>query len=499
MRTILLCCCALSMQCLFLTHSFAQPLHAGAEEIQVSTFASRNNLRPTIMVNDDGHAWIIWENGSRRYHPDGQPEGGQLESNNYVGTAMYAGNDTWAIFHEHYRNHRFLLVQPGLPPDSTEIMFKTRYVYDGSHHGFSENEWITDRALIRTGNSAIFTVGRHYTSSIGAGNDQSSAKADIWMLDRQKKSTILLLEIQTFNMREATAPSPQFLASNPMEGSVIVLARYLQDSDMVRAVRVLDLAHMQVGPEKRVDTVRFWKNDYSSTALRYRPDQIDILSQKPNVQGLSIDRIDTSGQILQTFQNGDLSTVNTSDYIAGKLSDGRNVLVWSQQENEKTGHVFARIYNSMWQSVGPAKKINSIDSGMSAGPTMSIRNDTVTIAWHSNRTGQWHVYLRRFSATQLTAMQPSESIPHTLTVSPPFPNPLPPGMRYVNIPRQSGSSETLQISLFDYLGREAHSYRHRVQPGQQLLRVTLPALVPGVYLLRIAGEAQMVVRRLVIH
>jgi hypothetical protein len=499
MRTLLLCCIALSTHFLFHAPSFGQPLQAGAEEIQVSTSASRNNLRPAIMVNDDGHAWIIWENGSRRYHPDGRPEGGQIESHNYVGAAMYAGDDTWAIFHEHGRNHRFLLVRPGLPPDSTAIMFKTRYVYDPTHHGYSENEWVTDRALIRVGHSGIFTTGRHYEGHQGAGLDWSSATAELYVLDPPTREIRLLSDIDLFTMDDWTTHAPQFIASTPMEGSVIVLARYAQGSDMVRAVRVLNLANMQPGPEKRVDTVRFWKNDYSSTSLRYRPDQIDVLSQKQNVQGLSIDRIDTSGHILETFQDGELSMVNASDYIAGTLSDGRNVLVWSRQVNERTGHLYARVFDARWRSVGPEKQINSIDSGMNTRATISIRSDTVSFAWHSDRSGQLHVYLRRFSTSQLTAAQEPIAVPRTLTVSSPFPNPLPTGARSVTIPLQSRGSGVLRISLYDNLGRAALSSRYDAQPGMQLLRLELPTMLPGVYLLRIADEAQMEMRRLVIH
>ncbi len=500
MRTILCCCIAFIIQFLAPSPCIGQPLDAGAEEIQVSTSTANAWVAPpTIMRNEDGHTWIFWRGASRWYHPDLRPEGLPFDAYGYAGTAMYAGNDMWVIFNEHGRQFRLLLVQPGGIIDTTSIMFTTRYVYDPTHHGFSENEWVTDQALIRAGNSCIFTTGRHYEGHQGAGLDWSSATAEIWILDRPTRDVRLLRDIDLYTGDLSITHAPQCIASNPMDGSVLVLERYEQGSGMVRAVRVLDLAHMQLGPEKRVDTVNFWGNYYGSTVLRYRADQIDVLSKKENVGGLSIDRIDTSGHILETFLNWDLSAVNASDYFAGKLSDGRNVLIWSQQVNNNTGNLFAAIFDSMWQRISPPRKVNSIERGMNTRATMSIHNDTLTIAWHSNRSGEGHVYLRRFSATQLTATQPPDAIPQSLTVSPPYPNPVAAGTRSVSIPLLARNSGALRVTLFDYLGREAHSFHQDVQPGRQLLRCELPALLPGVYLLRITDGSEMVVRRLVIQ
>jgi hypothetical protein len=136
--------------------------------------------------------------------------------------------------------------------------------------------------------------------------------------------------------------------------------------------------------------------------------------------------------------------------------------------------------------------------GKNIRAALSIRNDTATIAWHSDRSGAWHLYMRRFTITQLTDTEQPETMPAAFAVLSPYPNPLPSHHRVVTIPVVMASPGNLYISLLDCLGREVQHSQQGVQSGQQLIHLKIPELRPGVYLLRVADGSTSAITRLVV-
>jgi hypothetical protein len=86
----------------------------------------------------------------------------------------------------------------------------------------------------------------------------------------------------------------------------------------------------------------------------------------------------------------------------------------------------------------------------------------------------------------------------TLVVSSPYPNPLSRNLRVVTIPVQVSANGSVRISLCDCLGRELHISRQEVQSGRQLIRLRIPDLRPGMYVLRVADGSACETTRLVI-
>lgn len=495
MRTLF----ALSVVLIYNLHfsllAYSQALIAGAEEIRVSVEPGGNSHRPAILSDEHGRTWIVWESGSRWYHPDFRAESPPEGPMGYAGAAMYAGNGVWVILHSRDRDYRLLFIRPGVSVDSSGVLFNLRFVRDPSQHGYSAYEDIKSQTLVRTGVGGLFVASRYCTAWYGAGPDINSTTTQMWAVDPQAGDLRKLLESSNGNANGDVAHATQYAASEPMAGSVLILT---QSGDVVRSIRAFNLATGQLGADKRIDAVRFWKNDYNNVALRTAADQIDFLYQKENVEGLSIDRIDTTGRLVESMQNNNFSAVNTSDYVAGIFSNGHRLLIWSRQTDDSTGNLFAQLFDSRWQSIGPPRTVNSMFGGKNIRSALSIRNDTATIAWHSNRSGAWHLYMRRFTITQLTDAEQPETMPSTFAVLSPYPNPLPSHHRVVTIPVVMSGPGNLYISVLDCLGHEIQHSQQGVQSGQHLIQLRILDLCPGMYMLRIADGWTSTLTRLVV-
>jgi hypothetical protein len=72
-------------------------------------------------------------------------------------------------------------------------------------------------------------------------------------------------------------------------------------------------------------------------------------------------------------------------------------------------------------------------------------------------------------------------LPATVTLLPPYPNPF---NAELTIPLQLASPAVVKLQLYDILGRLAWQQQASFNSGEHLVRVQLPQLSSGVYLLR---------------
>jgi hypothetical protein len=275
MRSIFAAVPILAAQLVCIPSAASQTLIAGAEEMRVSVEPGGSSHRPAILTDEHGRTWLIWESGSRWFHPDFEAEGLPDGPMGYAGAAMYAGNGVWVVLHSRDRDYRLLFIRPGVSVDSSGVLFHLRFVRDPSQHGYSAFEDVKSQTLLRAGDGGLFIASRYCTAWYGAGQDILSTVTQMWAVDPLAGDLRKLLESSNGNPNGIVAHATQYAASEPhatqyaasepMAGSVLILT---QSGEVVRSILTFHLATGQLGPDKRIDTVRFWKNDYNNMALR---------------------------------------------------------------------------------------------------------------------------------------------------------------------------------------------------------------------------------------
>jgi len=113
----------------------------------------------------------------------------------------------------------------------------------------------------------------------------------------------------------------------------------------------------------------------------------------------------------------------------------------------------------------------------------SLWNETLSLGFHF--TGQWSqgwaiddIQILRDTVVESVTPQ---SLPTTLALLPPYPNPF---NAELTIPLQLTSPAVVQLQLYNILGQLAWQQQGSFSSGEHLIRVQLPQLSSGVYLLR---------------
>ena len=113
----------------------------------------------------------------------------------------------------------------------------------------------------------------------------------------------------------------------------------------------------------------------------------------------------------------------------------------------------------------------------------SLWNEPLCLGFHF--TGQWSQGwaiddVQIICDTIVQSVAP-HSLPATVTLLPPYPNPF---NAELTIPLQLASPAVVKLQLYDILGRLAWQQQASFNSGEHLVRVQLPQLSSGVYLLR---------------
>jgi hypothetical protein len=280
----------------------------------------------------------------------------------------------------------------------------------------------------------------------------------------------------------------------------------------------LDLATGTLGMERIIDTVEFLYRDYGLHVLRHSDSYVDVLRRNGNETGLRIDRMDTTGvSSTVTFHvdlpirlhgiggnwNGLANEIdgpgNVLDYDAAVISGGRKLLVWSEATKGDSADVYASVFDESWTQLGSPYRINTVGGCENMGPTLVLRNDTAFIAYYSNRSGIFHVYLRTVTLDNLTATTPAIHSPESFVLSPLFPNPASAYAGNVLVTISSLLAGEVRLSLFDVLGRCQFVEGVEVYPGVNRHRLAIANCQPGLYYIVAESRREIRTRVLILR
>ena len=465
-----------------------------------------------IAVTQTGLRWVAWTNASQAISPDGTPISANEHYTATDGVLVALDGDSLAFLKQidsswtesEYRRstvlRRFDIRDPWLFIRGSDTVFYSRNHDNGWWDGTSDIYQEAPRRMTFAQSDKGILVGTVFSSFWKPGT--------VYYARQEPRWTFWNGEQHTYQYRgpgsDATWPfnsGNNLLLAAMSESGHPYLLRRLRSGEH-RDIFILDRlmeATGEIATTLYLDTLEVATDDRLTTFIPYDNGAVDILCLIPDTDTLTVRRYGIDGRLSDVrILCPEISILQGyPDVFHLALPGGAHLLSWSRVDAPDRTRLYVQSFDAGWNALIAPRLVSSVEAELQAASGMALHGDDLDIAWFDTRDVHAGIYLGTIPTASLTAIEEAGAV-ETAILSV-YPNPVPSGIHVITLPLPARTSGTLRVSLFDYLGREAHFMRQEIQPGEQLLRCELPALSPGVYLLRVGDASQVHIRRLVLQ
>ena len=523
----------------------AQPAFTIRDELRVSQ-SHVDGTPPAIAVNPEGAVWVTWGGAAQWLSADLHFIG---NNDAYYRNTLHPfaiSNQRWGIFHPARKcsdgiqvgcesNYRFLRIENHKVLDSTETLVST-YDFDNSRQepGEYSSKAITNSSAYTSGDTLISFFSTNY-DAISIGTHVLLRSHDVFSIQMATLKVIGNIQFDdswytgdhSFHFKRYGIPNRAI--SNVLNSKFLIMTRAQQaygfprtdTTSYHRSVQRYDMSGKAIGTSVFIDSLPPLAADLSEQIIWDSPARFAIFNRHISSDSIFIRFYDSSGIPLakekllaagvRTFPGvqglhegygslggpiaDSLQCFRRADVGMKLLDKNRYLLYWSGVERDSSTNVYIRLLDANMNWLGAPKRINSDPAGNQYTPCVAIKGDTVHVAWLDTRSGDRHVYMRRFTVDQITnvALNESPSRPVALEC---FPNPF---SRETTIRYTLASPSHVKLSVFDLFGRNvATLVDGEMEAGEQELNFRQGHLDIGVYMYRLESESYSFLKTMII-
>ncbi len=508
----------------------AQPVFTSGGELRLST-RPVDDTSPSMALDRSGAVWVVWNNGSQLLGADLSPDprmpnapGGGTLPEALSGGAWGKIERLDSCFNGPLQGcwqlYRLGVYSPQKMIDSSLALYTTWNVRT-SLDGDSDNRYVYLLNGSSEAGKSVLAVNYHAWNGSGSFFGTTAPR----MVETYDFTTRIRREVFTAEdawylgessmfdkLREAKQYGiPITVVSPPKDGKFAILNRAMElgsgnkpvnPSAHQRIAQLFTLSGDSLTARIPIDSVLTDETDLSDRILLGSENDFYVIRRRAPSDTLLVERFALDGARLAppaffldkvrlqrclTYPGMDTLDHNRrADLNVVSLPDENWLAVWGERRPEGGTDVYAALFDRRFVPLGMPKRVNSDSAGDQYAPSVALKGDTVFLAWIDARSGERHVYLRRFRAEEIVRAERTET-PAAPGIEAMYPQPARGSVTIAcNIPG-GAAGYAATISLYDALGRMVLR-RSLTEPGgvRATVHVPMDNLVPGLYLVALA-------------
>jgi hypothetical protein len=400
----------------------AGPLSAQQSEKRVSWTdeEARSSWPVRIAVSPGGASFVTWENGSRLLALDGSFAADVIPYSAWYGGVFAVEEDRWA----------FMRAKDSIWTDSIRGWHFLRiFFYElRDFRTFLENsDTIFTATSWRNGDLPPTTEGRDtHPGRISYTQTSNGILSGTVLSTRRQAGIVYYLSIDpiwTFwpfdrNARPYSFPGrditfkPAFdqIVTGATQSGVpfILYRRHTKEGLDEYSTCRLNPVTGAVDATVILDTLPGTLEDEVTTFIPHDDGSTEFIAFVPGTDTLSVRSYDAGGKLrfakilsVNMHRYG-----NCPDVSHVRLRDGQHVLAWSRVDSPNRTRAYIVLFDQSWERVGVPRRISPVETAEQSTPGLSLRNDTIAVAWLDTRDSLPSVYYKRIAIADLASRPP---------------------------------------------------------------------------------------------